>query len=207
MMSGHRLLPGKVWIVRCLFGVVLRYDRIVAGRIHHGLCVGGMLGRWSRSSRHGHWHRHLLQVLSLLLGRIRLRGIATGGRVIPWHGHGLRHCLGWPRLVHRVDSRTGGVLLHDDPSLSRSRRPRRICTDVHRIGSDVVLGRCDHYWGSNHSTLVSPSPTAHPAQREEHKQDEKYNDRNEDIHLIVVVFRWNWKVFRICPLARITEAK
>lgn len=172
-----RLLSGKVWIVRCLFGVVFRYDRIVAGRVHHGLSMD----RRSGSCWHGHRHRHLLQGLILVLGWIRLRRVATGCGVVTWHR--LRHARR-PRLVHRVDSRSGGVLLHYDPSRSRSWgwHPGRIRAHVHWIRSYVVLGGCDHYRCGNDGTLVSPSLAAHPAQREEHKQNEKYDDRNEDIH-------------------------
>lgn len=162
------LLSAVVWIVRCLFGVVFRYDRIVARRIHHRL---GSCSRRRSSARHGHRHWHLLVLLMLLLGWIVLLRVAARSGVEAWHG--LRHGL-W----HRVDSRSGGVLLQDDPG--RCGRIRAV--DMNRIRTYVVLGGCDHNRGGYHGTLVPSSLAAHPAQREEHKQHEKYDDRNEDVH-------------------------
>lgn len=69
-------------------------------------------------------------------------------------------------------------MLHDDPG--RCGRIRMV--NMNRIRSYVVLGRCDDNRGGYHGTLVPSSLAAHPAQREEDKQDEKYYDRNEDIH-------------------------
>lgn len=162
------LLAAEVWIVRSLFGVVFRYDRIVARGIHHRL---GSCGRRRRSSaRHGHRHWHLLMLLLVLLW-IGLLRVATSGGVVARHW--LRHGL-W----HRVDSRSGGVLLHDDPG--RCGRTRVV--DMNRVRTYVVLGRCDYNRGGYHGTLVTSSLAAHPAQRKEHKQHEKYDDRNEDVH-------------------------
>lgn len=138
----------------------------------------------SGGSRSWHWHRHrhLLQRLNLLLGRIMLRRITTGRGIVArhWLWHNLWSCM----LLHRIDRRAGAVLLHDHPS--RTRCPGCACVHVYRVGSNVVLGGCDYYRGSNHGTLVSPSPTAHSAQREEHEQNEKDDNRNEDIHRLVV---------------------
>lgn len=192
------LLSGKVGIVRRLFGVVFRYDRIVAGRVHRGLSVDSV----ERRSRawHGHRHWHLLHGLVLRLGWIRLRRVANSGcRVVAGHGlrHRLRHGLrAW--LLHRINPGSGAVLLHDHTGWGR----RRTGVNVHRIRTYVVLGGCDHHRSGNHGTLVSPSPTAHPAQREEHKQNEKDDDRNEDIHRCLVVFwrspfvtsHWSWSL-------------
>lgn len=141
------------------------------------MSLGGRSRSW-----HRHWHRHLLQRLHLLLGLIVLRRITTS-RIVARHW--LWHDL-WPRvLLHRIDRRAGAVLLHDHPC--RTRCPRCARIHVHWIGSNVVLGGCDHYRGSNHGTLVSPSPTAHSAQREEHKQNEKDYNRNEYIHRLAVL--------------------
>lgn len=149
-------LSGIVRIVRCLFGVAFRYDRIVARWIHSGLSM-----QRRSSAGHGHRHWHLLHGLRLLLRGIRLRRVSTGSGVVAWHrlGHALRYRRS--RLMHRVHSGPGAVLLHYDPTRSPGSRTG---VHVHRIGTYVVLRGCDHYRGCNHCSLVSPSPAAHPAQ-------------------------------------------